>query len=107
MHNSKNIWTILKSYSDINVDKHAHGIYTAIIAANIEPLLSQISEDIDSFVSCCVLADENTLESTESITLLLNNSNVSEESKKIIISHNCTIFEDLQSITSAEYKNTL
>lgn len=106
-HNSENIWTILKSYSDINVHDYVHSIYTALIAANIEPLLSQISEGIDSFVSCCLLADENTLESTESITLLLNNSNVSEETKKKIISHNSTLFEDIQSITSAEYKNTL
>lgn len=106
-HNSENIWTILKSYSDINVHDYVHSIYTALIAANIEPLLSQISEGIDSFVSCCVLADENTLESTESITLLLNNGNVSEETKKKIISHNSTLFEDIQSITSAEYKNTL
>ena len=106
-HNSENIWTILKSYSDINVHDYVHSIYTALIAANIEPLLSQISEGIDSFVSCCLLADENTLESTESITLLLNNSNVYEETKKKIISHNSTLFEDIQSITSAEYKNTL
>lgn len=107
VHNSENIWTILKSYSDINVDNYAHCIYTALITANIDPLISQIDEGIESFVSCCVLADGNTSESAESIALLLNNSNVSEESKKKIISHNVTLFDDIQSITSAEYKNTL
>ena len=107
VHNSENIWTILKSYSDINVDNYVHCIYTAIIAANIEPLISQISKEIDSFVSCCILADGNTSESTESITMILNDSNVSEVSKKKLISHNNTIFEDVQFITSAEYKNAL
>ena len=107
VHNSENIRTILKSYSDINVDNYAHCIYTALITANIDPLISQIDEGIESFVSCCVLADGNTSESAESIALLLNNSNVSEESKKKIISHNVTLFDDIQSITSAEYKNTL
>lgn len=106
-HNSPNILMLLKSYSDINVDDYLHRIYTALIAANIEPLISQISKEIDSFVSCCVLADGNTSESTESITLILNNGNVSEESKKKLISHNTTIFEDILSITSAEYKNAL
>ena len=107
VHNSENIWTILRSYSDINVDNYAHCIYTALNTANIDPLISQINEGIEPFVSCCVLADDNTSESTESIALLLNNSNVSEESKKRIISHNVTLFDDIQSITSAEYKNTL
>ncbi|MDE7433220.1 MAG: hypothetical protein K2N34_15080, partial [Lachnospiraceae bacterium] len=107
VHNSENIWTILKSYSEINVDNYAHSIYTAIIAANIEPLISQISKEIDSFVSCCILADGNTSESTESITMILNDSNVSEESKKKLISHNNTVFEDIKSITSTEYKNAL
>ncbi len=107
VHNSENIWTILKSYSDINVDNYAHCIYTAIIAANIEPLISQISKEIDSFVSYCILADGNTSESTESITMILNDSNVSEVSKKKLISHNNTVFEDVQSITTAEYKNAL
>lgn len=37
----------------------------------------------------------------------MNNDNVSEESKKKLISHNTTVFEDIQSITSAEYKNAL
>lgn len=106
-HNSQNIWMLLKSYSDINVHDYDHSIFTALIAANIEPLISQISEGIESFVSCCVLADGNTSESTESITLLLNNDNVSEESKKKLISHNTIVFEDIQSITSAEYKNAL
>lgn len=107
VHNSENIWTILKSYSDINVHDYAHSIYTAIIAANIKPLISQINKDIDSFVSCCILADGNTSESTEGITMILNDSNISEESKKKLISHNSTVFEDIQSITSAEYKNAL
>ncbi|MBR6250100.1 MAG: hypothetical protein IKR17_02765 [Bacteroidales bacterium] len=107
MHNSENIWTILKSYSDINVDNYAQSIYSAIIAANIEPLLSQINKEIDSFVSCCVLAEGNISESTESISLLLNNSNVSDEAKKKLISHNSIVFENLQSISSAEYKNAL
>ncbi len=107
VHNSENIWTILKSYSDININNYAHCIYTALITANIDPLISQIDEGIESFVSCCVLADGNTSESAESIALLLNNRNVSEESKKKIISHNVTLFDDIQSITSAEYKNTL
>lgn len=106
-HNSQNIWMLLKSYSDINVHDYDHSIFTALIAANIEPLISQISEGIESFVSCCVLADGNTSESTESITLLLNNGNVSEESKKKLISYNTTVFEDIQSITSAKYKNAL
>lgn len=106
-HNSHNIWMLLKSYSNINVNDYIHGIYTALIEANIEPLLSQVNEGIESFVSCCVLADDNISESTESITLLLNNENVSDESKKKLISHNSTVFEDVQSISSAEYKNAL
>ena len=106
-HISHNIRVLLETYSDINIHNYENSIYTALIVANIEPLISQISEEIDSFVSCCVLADGNTLESTESITLMLNNGNVSEESKKKLISHNTTIFEDIKSITSAEYKNAL
>lgn len=106
-HNSQNIWMLLNSYSDISVQDYDHSIFTALIAANIEPLISQISEGIESFVSCCVLADGNTSESTESITLLLNNGNISEESKKKLISHNTTVFEDIQSISSVEYKNAL
>ena len=106
-HNSNNIWILLETYSDINIQDYENRIYTALIAANIEPLISQISEEIESFVSCCVLADGNTLESTESITLILNNDKVSRESKKKLISHNSTVFEDIQSITSTEYKNAL
>ena len=106
-HNSKNIWMLLTSYSDIDVHTYAHSIYTALIAANIEPLISQINKGIESFVSCCVLVDGNTSESAESIVLLLNNENVSEESKKKLIFQNSTVLENLQSITSAEYKNAL
>ena len=106
-HNSHNVWVLLETYSDINIHDYENSIYTAINLANIKPLISQIDEEIESFVSCCVLADGNTSESAESIALLLNNSNVSEESKKKIISHNVTLFDDIQSITSAEYKNTL
>lgn len=106
-HSSQNIWMLLELYSDINVHDYVHRIYTALIAANIEPLISQISKGIDSFVSSCVLADGNTSESTESIALLLNNDNISEKSKIKLISHNTTVFEDIQSVNSAEYKNTL
>lgn len=106
-HNSHNIWMLLETYSDINIHDYENRIYTALIAANIEPLISQISEDIESFVSRCVLADGNTSESNESITLILNNSNVSEESKRKLISHNTIVFEDIHSIASAEYKNAL
>ena len=106
-HNSHNIWMLLDTYSDINIHNYENRIYTAIIAANIEPLISQISEDIESFIFRCVLADSNTSESAESITLILNNGNVSEESKKKLINHNTTIFKNIHSITSAEYKNAL
>lgn len=98
---------LLETYSDINIHDYENRIYTALIAANIEPLISQISEDIESFVSRCVLADGNTSESNESITLILNNSNVSEEAKRKLISHNTIVFEDIHSIASAEYKNAL
>jgi hypothetical protein len=97
----------LGTYSDINIHDYENRIYTALIAANIEPLISQISEEIESFVSRCVLADGNTSESAESITLILNNSNVSADFKKKVITHNTIVFEDIHSIASAEYKNAL
>ena len=106
-HNSHNIWILLGTYSDINIHDYENRIYTALIAANIEPLISQISEEIESFVSRCVLADGNTSESAESITLILNNSNVSADFKKKVITHNTIVFEDIHSIASAEYKNAL
>lgn len=106
-HISHNIWMLLETYSDINIHDFENRIYTALIAANIEPLISQIGEEIESFVFRCVLADSNTSESAESITLILNNGNVSEESKKKLITHNNTVFEDIHFIASAEHKNAL
>lgn len=106
-HNSHNIWVVLETYSEINIHDYDNSIYTAINSANIDPLISQINEEIESFVSSCVLADGNTSESTESITSILNNDKVSEETKRKLVSHNSTVFEDVQSIASAEYKNAL
>ena len=106
-HNSHNVWVLLETYSDINRQDYENSIYTAINLANIDPLVSQINEGIDSFVFYCVLADGNTSESTESITLILNSDKVSGENKTMLVFHNSTVFEDVQSITSAEYKNAL
>ena len=106
-HNSHNVWVLLETYSDINIHDYDNSIYTAINLANIDPLVSQINEGIDSFVFYCVLADGNTSESTESITLILNSDKVSGENKTMLVYHNSTVFEDVQSITSAEYKNAL
>ena len=106
-HNSDNVWVLLETYSDINRQDYENSIYTAINSANIEPLISQINEEIESFVFYCVLADANTSESTESITSILNNDKVSGENKTMLVYHNSTVFEDVQSITSAEYKNAL
>lgn len=106
-HNTHNIWVLLETYSDINIHDYENSIYTALNLANIDPLMSQIYEEIESFVSICVIADGNTSESTESITSILNNDKVSGETKKNLISHNNTVFEDVQSINSAEYKNAL
>ena len=106
-HNSHNVWMLLETYSDINIHDYKNRIYTALIAANIEPLISQISGEIEFFVSRCVLADSNTFESVESVSLILNNNNVSEESKKKFITHNTTVLNDVYSITSSEYKNAL
>ena len=106
-HNSHNVWVLLETYSDINIHDYDNSIYTAINLANIDPLVSQINEGIDSFVFYCILADGNTSESTESITLILNSDKVSGENKTMLVFHNSTVFEDVQSITSAEYKNAL
>lgn len=106
-HNSHNVWVLLETYSDINIHDYENSIYTAINLANIKPLISQINEEIDSFVFYCVLADGNSSESTESITSILNNDKVSGENKTMLVFHNSTIFEDVLSITSAEYKNAL
>lgn len=106
-HNSHNVWVLLETYSDINIHDYDNSIYTALKSANIDPLLSQINEGIDSFVFYCVLADGNTSESTESITSILNNDKVSGENKTMLVFHNSTVFEDVHSITSAEYKNAL
>lgn len=106
-HNSHNVWVLLETYSDINKHDYENSIYTAINLANIKPLISQINEKIDSFVFYCVLDDGNSSESTESITSILNNDKVSGENKIMLVFHNSTIFEDVLSITSAEYKNAL
>ena len=106
-HNSHNIWMLLEAYSDINIHDYENSIYTALNLANIDPLMSQINEEIESFVSSCVLADGNTSESTEGVSSILNNDKVSGETKKKLISHNSTVFEDVQSVNSAEYKNAL
>ena len=106
-YNSHNIWMLLETYSHINIHDYENSIYTALNLANIEPLMSQINEEIESLVSNCVLADGNTSESTESISSILNNDKVSGETKKKLIFHNSTVFEDVQSVNSAEYKNAL
>lgn len=106
-HNSHNVWVLLETYSDINIHDYENSIYTALKTANIDPLLSQINEGIDSFVFYSVLDKANTSESTESITSILNNDKVSGENKTMLVYHNSTVFEDVQSITSAEYKNAL
>ncbi len=106
-HNSHNVWVLLETYSDINIHDYKNSIYTALKAANIDPLLSQINEGIDSFVFYSVLDKANTSESTESITSILNNDKVSDENKTMLVYHNSTVFEDVKSITSAEYKNAL
>ena len=69
--------------------------------------LQQINEEIESFVSNCVLADGNTSESTESITSILNNDEVSGENKTMLVFHNSTIFEDVKYVATIEYKNAL
>lgn len=106
-HNSHNVWVLLETYSDINIHDYENSIYTALKAANIDPLLSKINEGIDSFVFYSVLDKANTSESTESITSILNNDKVSGENKTMLVYHNSTVFEDVKSITSAEYKNAL
>lgn len=106
-HNSHNVWVLLETYSEINIHDYENSIYTALKSANIDPLMSQINEEIESFVSNCVLADGNTSESTESITSILNNDEVSGENKTMLVFHNNIVFEDVLSITSAEYKNAL
>ena len=106
-HNSHNVWVLLEAYSDINIHDYNNSIYTAINSANIDPLLSQINEGIDSFVFYCILADGNTSESTESIISILNNDKVSGENKAMLVFHNSTVFEDVKSIATTEYKNAL
>lgn len=106
-HNSENIWLILKAYSDIEIQNYEHCIYTAVVSAKNEPILSQIEEDIESFVIRCVLNEGNTMESAESVTLLLNNGNISDATKRKLIDHNDTIFEDVLGVESNEYKNIL
>lgn len=106
-HNSHNVWVLLETYSDINIHDYENSIYTALNTANMDPLLSQINEGIDSFVFYCVLDKANTSESTESITSILNSDKVSGENKTMLVFHNSTVFEDVQSVTSAEYKNAL
>ena len=106
-HNSHNVWVLLETYSDINIHNYENSIYTALKSANIDPLLSQINERIESFVYYCVLADGNTSESTESITSILNNDKVSGENKTMLVFHNSTVFEDVKSIATTEYKNAL
>ena len=106
-HNSHNVWMLLETYSDINIHDYENSVYTALKTANINPLLSQINEGIDSFVFYCVLDKANTSESTESITSILNSDKVSGENKTMLVFHNSTVFEDVQSVTSAEYKNAL
>ncbi|MCQ2197477.1 MAG: hypothetical protein MJZ60_08165 [Bacteroidaceae bacterium] len=106
-HSSENIWLILKAYSDIDIQNYEHCIYTAIVSAKIEPLLSQIEEDIESFAIRCVLDEGNTMESAESVTLLLNNGNISDDTKRKLIDHNGTIFEDVPGVESNEYKDIL
>lgn len=106
-HNSHNVWVLLKTYSDINIHDYENSIYTAINSANIEPLLSQINEEIESFVFYCVLDNANTSESTESITSILNNDKVSGENKTMLVFHNSTIFEDVKYVATIEYKNAL
>ena len=106
-HNCHNVWVLLETYSDINIHDYENSIYTALKSANIDPLLSQINERIESFVYYCVLADGNTSESTESITSILNNDKVSGENKTMLVFHNSTVFEDVKSIATTEYKNAL
>lgn len=106
-HISENIWLLLNIYSDIEFHKYEQCIYTAVVSAKIEPLTSQIEEDIESFVIRCVLDDGNTIESAESVTMLLNNDNISDDTKRKLIDHNSTIFEDAFNVESNEYKNIL
>lgn len=106
-HNSENTWLLLKIYSNIQVQKYEQCIYTAAVTAKIEPLMSQIEEEIESFVIRCILADRNTIESPESVTMLLNNGDVSDDTKRKLIDHNATVFEDVLLVDSNEYKNIL
>lgn len=106
-HNNKNILLILSVYSDEEIQKYEHCIYTAVVSAKIEPLLSQIEENIEPFVIRCVLEEGNTTESAECVTLLLNNDNVSDDTKRKLIDHNDTIFEDVFGVESNEYKNIM
>ena len=106
-HGSENIWSLLKVYSDIEVHEYEQCIYTAVVSAKIEPLMSQIEEDIESVAIRCVLDDRNIMESAECVTLLLNNENISDDTKRKLIDHNATIFEDVVRVESIEYKNIL
>lgn len=107
IHNKKNVNIILTTYSNIDLSNYNHALYSAILMADIHPLNIQIEENICSFVTNCILEEDNYGENNESIVKLINNNNLTNEAKKQIIEHNKTICDSIAKINENELKNKL
>lgn len=107
VHNTDNIFVLLKAYSEVDLQRYHNRIYSAILDTEVEPLSQQIESEISSFVEECVLSKNNTEETSKAITELLNKEAIEEEIKKSVIQHNNTVFDNVFEVNDSEWKNTL
>ena len=105
--NKNNILLILQRYSNISLSLYEGAIYSAVLEAKIESLLTNINDNIEYFTKECILSSYNTNELESTIVLLLNNEEISLELKKSIIEHNKTIINSVEEIDNNELRKKL
>lgn len=99
----ENIKTILLAYSKITEAEMESGYYSAIMEAGCSELVDIITNEIDDFASNVLCKNpSNTKESEDRLIELLNNQNVSIESKRHLIVTSETKINDVTSISDVE-----
>jgi hypothetical protein len=105
--NKFNVLLILNIYGKIDVSKYDGAVYSAIKDSEIPILNEQIEGHIDHFVKAVVLASDNIKEQEGSFILLLNNENLSSETKQSLILHNTTKIDAVENVTDPDILHQL
>lgn len=105
--NTTNLLAITTDES-ISKNKFNSSNYTTIRNLDNEFTLAYIDKEIEIYVKSVLLAlEENTSESLKSLILLLNNSNLTVMTRKLILESTLPVFQDLSEFDEIEIKQEI